>query len=78
MSDDNDIFEPEWNGNRYLPFVDLMDLEKIDKWTYKSIAKPFAPGAGTGAYGGHVYAQAVYAAGKTLNPEEGRVVCVCM
>lgn len=78
MSDDDDIFESEWNGNRFLPFVDLMEVHKIDKWTYQSVAKPFAPGAGTVAFGGHVYAQAVYAASKTLKHEEGRVICVCM
>lgn len=75
MADD---FETPWNGNEFLPFADMIAVEQVDKWTFKSIAKPFAPGGGTGAFGGHVYAQSVYAASKTLNPDDGRVVCVCM
>lgn len=58
-------------GNIYLPFVDLMRLEKINDVTYRSIAQPFCPG-GTHprsvgrAYGGHVFAQAAWAAAQTV------------
>ena len=58
-------------GNIYLPFVDLMRLETINDQTYRSTAQPFCPG-GTNpksmgrAYGGHVYAQAAWAAAQTV------------
>ena len=58
-------------GNTYLPFVDLMRLETIDEVTFRSKAQPFCPGgthirsAGR-AYGGHVYAQAAWAAAQTV------------
>jgi acyl-CoA thioesterase II len=59
-------------GNVYLPFVDLMRLETIEEdKTYRSTAQPFCPG-GTlpksmgRAYGGHVYAQAAWAAAQTV------------
>jgi acyl-CoA thioesterase len=58
-------------GNTYLPFVDLMRLETINDVTFRSTAQPFCPGgthiksAGR-AYGGHVYAQAVWAAAQTV------------
>lgn len=68
--------DPTWNGNTYQNFVDLMAVEKLDDWTYRSIAKPFSPSAATAAYGGHVFAQSVYAASKTV--KEGMVCCVCM
>ena len=58
-------------GNVYLPFVDLMKLEKINGVTYRSIAQPFCPGgthprAVGRAYGGHVFAQAAWAAAQTV------------
>ena len=58
-------------GNIYLPFADLMRLEKINEVTYRSIAQPFAPGGdhprgNRRAYGGHVYAQAAWAASQTV------------
>lgn len=59
---------PPHNGNEYLPFVDMIALEKINTSTYRSIALPFAPGNGGRAYGGHVYAQAVWAAAQTIEP----------
>ena len=58
-------------GNTYLPFVDLMRLETINDATFRSTAQPFCPGgthirsAGR-AYGGHVYAQAAWAAAQTV------------
>ncbi|KAF4313069.1 Acyl-CoA thioesterase [Botryosphaeria dothidea] len=60
------------NGNRYIPFTDLIRLEKAADGTFRSRAKAFAPGGGTSAYGGHVFAQAVWAAAQTVR--EGFVV----
>ncbi|KAF2102395.1 Thioesterase/thiol ester dehydrase-isomerase [Rhizodiscina lignyota] len=73
MADDPDPYASPWNGNQYRPFTELMALEKLDDWTFRSIAKPFSPSDATAAYGGHVYAQAVYAASKTVNAD--LVVC---
>lgn len=58
-------------GNTYLPFVDLMKLETINELTFRSIAQPFCPGGALSksmgrAYGGHVYAQAAWAAAQTV------------
>jgi hypothetical protein len=58
-------------GNTYLPFVDLMRLETINEVTYRSTAQPFCPGGSLSksmgrAYGGHVYAQASWAAAQTV------------
>lgn len=58
-------------GNVYLPFVDLMRLETINEATYRSIAQPYCPGGGlpksmARTYGGHVYAQAAWAAAQTI------------
>jgi hypothetical protein len=58
-------------GNTYLPFVDLMRLETINEVTYRSTAQPFCPGGSLSrsmgrAYGGHVYAQAAWAAAQTV------------
>ncbi|KAK5239434.1 hypothetical protein LTR16_011934, partial [Cryomyces antarcticus] len=54
------------NGNAYLPFTELMRLDKIDEHTFRSTAMAFAPGGGNSAYGGHVYSQAVWAASHTV------------
>lgn len=67
---------PPNDGNEYLPFVDMIALEKINSVTYRSKALPFSPGASGRAYGGHVYAQAVWAAAHTV--PEGYVIHVCM
>nr|POF18616.1 acyl-coenzyme a thioesterase 8 [Quercus suber] len=56
-------------GNVRRPFVDLVKLEKIDGTTYRSTAPPFSPGDELGpgrAYGGHIYAQAAWAASQTV------------
>lgn len=58
-------------GNEYVSFVDLMRLETINDVTYRSIAQPFNPGGNIvkamgRAYGGHVYAQAAWAAAQTV------------
>jgi hypothetical protein len=60
---------PSHGGNIYLPFVDLIRLETVDERTYRSVATPFAPGGPVGsgrAYGGHVFAQAAWAACQTV------------
>ncbi|KAF2166864.1 hypothetical protein M409DRAFT_66413 [Zasmidium cellare ATCC 36951] len=61
---------PSHPGNVYRPFAELMQLETIDGDTFRSIAPPFAPGGPVGvgrSYGAHVYAQAAYAASKTVD-----------
>ncbi|KAK3071293.1 hypothetical protein LTR53_008886 [Teratosphaeriaceae sp. CCFEE 6253] len=60
---------PPHDGNVYLPFADLVKLEKVDERTFRSIASPFSPGGPIGqgrAYGGHVYMQAAWAASQTV------------
>lgn len=57
---------PPHDGNQFLPLKELMALEKIDESTFRSIALPFSPGSFGRAYGGHVYAQAVWAAAQTV------------
>ncbi|KAK7529459.1 thioesterase-like superfamily-domain-containing protein [Phyllosticta citribraziliensis] len=54
------------NGNQYLSFAQLMRLDKVGDGAFKSTAKAFSPGGTTAAYGGHVYAQAVWAASQTV------------
>ncbi|KAK4988234.1 hypothetical protein LTR50_004060 [Elasticomyces elasticus] len=54
------------NGNTYLPFSEMIEVEKINDDTFRSIAPPFSPGGTGRAYGGHVYAQAVWAAAQTV------------
>lgn len=66
---------PPEDGNEYLPFVDMISLEAIDSVTYRSKALPFSPGGAGRAYGGHVYAQAVWAAAQKV--KSGFVVHVC-
>jgi hypothetical protein len=68
--------EEEWgNGNTYAPFKTLMGLRKLDDWTFESTHPAYSPGGFTRAYGGHVYAQAVLAAARTV--KKGFVVHVC-
>ncbi|KAI5369834.1 Putative acyl-CoA thioesterase, HotDog domain superfamily [Septoria linicola] len=62
---------PPHEGNTYLPFAKLIDLEKIDDRTFRSIAPAFAPGGPVGvgrSYGAHVYMQAAWAASQTVAP----------
>lgn len=73
---------PPDDGNEYLPFVDLIQLHRIDAQTFKSAALPFSPGgqlkdALPRAYGGHVYAQAAWAACQTVDPGFLLYVCKC-
>lgn len=59
-----------------LPFDKVMQLEKIDDRTYRSIVKAYSPTGGeNGTYGGHVYAQAAWAAAQTV--DEGFLIHVC-
>ena len=62
---------PPHPGNTYLDFAKLIELEKIDERTYRSIAPAFAPGGPVGvgrSYGAHVYMQAAWAASQTVAP----------
>jgi hypothetical protein len=69
--------EEEWgNGNTYAPFKTLMGLRNLDDWTFESTHPAYSPGGFTRAYGGHVYAQAVLAAARTV--KSGFVVHVCL
>jgi hypothetical protein len=54
----------------------LMALENLGNDTYRSITPAWPPGNGTTAFGGHVYAQAAYAASKTVS--RGMTIHVCM
>jgi acyl-CoA thioesterase len=58
-----------------MSFKRLMALEALDPDTYRSIAPAWAPGDGNRAFGGHVYAQAAYAAGRTV--PKGMMLHVC-
>lgn len=69
---------PPHDGNEYLPFGDLIKVERIGDTTYRSIALPFSPGGHLGiarSYGGHVYAQSAWAACQTVAP--GFLLYVC-
>ncbi|UPX18633.1 uncharacterized protein EKO05_0008926 [Ascochyta rabiei] len=51
-----------------LPFDKVLELETIDAWTYRSIVKAYSPTSGeNGTYGGHVFAQAAWAAAQTVS-----------
>lgn len=47
-----------------ISYPDSTGPEKIER--FRSLAIPFNPGQGTRSFGGHVYAQAAYAASKTV------------
>ena len=73
-------------GDGPASFVDLMNLEEINETTYRSTTAAFAPGGALlqavrvekkRTYGGHVYAQAVWAAAQTLEGK-GFICHVCM
>lgn len=62
---------PEHPGNTYLPFADLIALEKIENRTFRSVAQAYSPGGPIGvgrSYGAHVYMQAAWAASQTVAP----------
>jgi hypothetical protein len=55
------------NKHHVLPFDKIMELEKIDDRTFRSIVRAYSPTGGeNGTYGGHVYAQAAWAAAQTV------------
>ena len=51
---------------RPMSFKRLMALERVKEGVFRSIAPAWPPGDGTTTFGGHVYAQAAYAASKTV------------
>lgn len=58
-----------------LPFDKVIELEKIDEWTFRSLVKAYSPTGGeNGTYGGHVFAQAAWAAAQTV--DEGLLIHV--
>lgn len=58
-----------------LPFDKVIELETIDAVTYRSIVKAYSPTGGeNGTYGGHVFAQAAWAAAQTV--DEGLLIHV--
>ncbi|KAF2829131.1 acyl-CoA thioesteras-like protein [Ophiobolus disseminans] len=58
---------------KVLPFDKTIELEKIDDWTFRSIVKAYSPTGGeNGTYGGHVFAQAAWAAAQTV--DEGYLI----
>jgi hypothetical protein len=67
--------EEEWhNGNTYQDLKDLLKLVRVNDWHFESASPAYSPGGFTRAFGGHVYAQSAYAAGKTV--KEGMVIHV--
>ena len=67
---------PNHHNGVPVPFTTLMDLERINDLVFRSTTAAFSPGAPLTehirpphrAYGGHVYAQSVLAASKTIPP----------
>lgn len=60
---------------RVLAFEQLMQLEKINDRTFRSVTKGYAPsGREHATYGGFVYAQAAWAAAQTV--DEGFLIHV--
>ncbi|KAJ8118080.1 hypothetical protein OPT61_g852 [Boeremia exigua] len=56
-----------------LPFDKVIELETIDAWTFRSVVKAYSPTGGeNGTYGGHVFAQAAWAAAQTI--DEGLLI----
>ncbi|KAF1928100.1 Thioesterase/thiol ester dehydrase-isomerase [Didymella exigua CBS 183.55] len=50
-----------------LPFDKVIELERIDAWLFRSKVKAFSTSGGEyGTYGGHVFAQAAWAAAQTV------------
>ncbi len=67
---------PPSDPDKPVAFATLMNLDKINENTFRSTTRAFQPGGPSThgqepprAFGGHVYAQAVWAAARTL---EGR------
>ncbi|CBX93885.1 hypothetical protein IAQ61_003765 [Plenodomus lingam] len=62
------VVRPYFTADRHvLPFDKVMELERIDDGTFRSIVKAYSPTGGeNGTYGGHVFAQAAWAAAQTV------------
>lgn len=60
------------NANAYTSFTALFALSPVDaaqkdgEWTFRSAHPAYSPGNAIRAFGGHVYAQAVLAASRTV------------
>jgi acyl-CoA thioesterase len=65
---------PEPPSNIYRPLVDLLRVDRIGNNVFRSTAPPFTNRNNGRAYGGHVYAQAAWAAAQTV--EKGFVIHV--
>lgn len=53
---------------KVLPFDKVIELETIDDDTFRSIVRAYSPTGGeNGTYGGHVFAQAAWAAAQTVD-----------
>ncbi len=59
-----------------MSFKRLMALETLDPDTYRSTTPAWPPGNSDRAFGGHVYAQAAYAASKTVSKSMTLHVCM--
>ena len=78
--------QPNYDANGPVSFATLMALEQVNKTTFRSLTAAFEPAGGLfdrpahvppRAYGGFVYAQAVWAAAQTMeNSEQEWVVHV--
>ncbi|KAI8942603.1 hypothetical protein NX059_000657 [Plenodomus lindquistii] len=62
------VVRPYFTEDKHvLPFDKVIELERIDDWTFRSIVKAYSPTGGeNGTYGGHVFAQAAWAAAQTV------------
>jgi acyl-CoA thioesterase len=71
------VVRPYFTADKHvLPFDKVIELERIDDTTFRSIVKAYSPTGGeNGTYGGHVFAQAAWAAAQTV--KEGFLIHVC-
>lgn len=62
------VVRPYFTPNKaVLPFDKVLELETIDARTFRSKVKAYSPTGGeNGTYGGHVFAQATWAAAQTV------------
>ncbi|OAL54522.1 Thioesterase/thiol ester dehydrase-isomerase [Pyrenochaeta sp. DS3sAY3a] len=62
------VVRPYFTADKHvLPFDKVIELERIDNTTFRSIVKAYSPTGGeNGTYGGHVFAQAAWAATQTV------------
>jgi acyl-CoA thioesterase len=71
------VVRPYFTEDKHvLPFDKVIELERIDDWTFRSVVKAYSPTGGeNGTYSGHVFAQAAWAAAQTVG--EGFLIHVC-